>query len=149
MCQMAFDTAKTVGRPTDHGRPVIFDPTGERIIDHIEEFERCGEPNVSDRRLFTADERLSCVGLYRLYKVPETSMNGTEPGEFRPLPDVQEAERDKAIRRVADAVHRMNEAIIRAVDAGVSVELVRVSRYHDGRGNWGEAVPTIREVSSK
>jgi len=44
----------------------------------------------------------------------------------------------------------MNDAIIRAVDAGVSVELVRVSRYHDGRGNWGDqAVPTIREISSK
>jgi hypothetical protein len=77
-------------------------------------------------------------------------MNPTESGEFRPLPDVEETERDKAIRRVADAVHRMNDAIIRAVDAGVSVELVRVSRYHDGRGNWGDqAVPTIREVSSK
>ena len=48
-----------------------------------------------------------------------------QAGEFRPLPDVNENEREKAIRRVADAVHRMNKAIIRAVDQGVSVELVR------------------------
>jgi hypothetical protein len=50
-----------------------------------------------------------------------------QTGEFRPLPDVNENEREKAIRRVADAVHRMNEAIIRAVDQGVSVELVWVT----------------------
>jgi hypothetical protein len=73
-----------------------------------------------------------------------------QTGEFRPLPDVNENEREKAIRRVADAVHRMNEAIIRAVDQGVSVELVRVSRYHDGKGNWGDqAIPTVREMMSK
>ena len=77
-------------------------------------------------------------------------MKPTESGEFRPLPDVTETERDKAIRRVADAVHRMNEAIIRAVNAGVSVELVRTSRYHDGKGNWGDqAIPTIRESVPK
>jgi len=73
-----------------------------------------------------------------------------QTGEFRPLPDVNENEREKAIRRVADAVHRMNEAIIRAVDQGVSVELVRVSRYHDGKGNWvDQAIPTVREMMSK
>ena len=31
-----------------------------------------------------------------------------------------------------------------AVDSGVSVELVRVSRYHEGRGHWGdEVIPAI------
>jgi hypothetical protein len=73
-----------------------------------------------------------------------------QSGEFRPLPDLNEGEREKAIRRVADTVHRMNEAIIRAVDQGVSVELVRVSRYHNGKGSWGDqAIPTIREMMSK
>jgi hypothetical protein len=76
--------------------------------------------------------------------------NQTQSGEFRPLPDANEDERERAIRRVADAVHRMNEAIIRAVDQGVSVELVRVSRHHDGKGNWGDqAIPTIREKMPK
>jgi hypothetical protein len=77
-------------------------------------------------------------------------MNSSQSGEFRPLPETNETESDKAIRRVADAVHRMNEAVIRAVDAGVSVELVRVSRYHDERGSWGDqVVPMIRERASK
>jgi hypothetical protein len=77
-------------------------------------------------------------------------MNSSQSGEFRPLPETNETESDRAIRRVADAVHRMNEAVIRAVDAGVSVELVRVSRYHDQRGNWGDqVVPMIREGASK
>ncbi|MDQ0469368.1 hypothetical protein [Labrys wisconsinensis] len=75
-------------------------------------------------------------------------MNAIVRGEFRPLPGSDETERDKAVRRVADAVHRVNEAIIRAVEAGVSVELVRTSRYHDGRGNWGDQmIPTIREAA--
>lgn len=69
-------------------------------------------------------------------------------GEFRPLPGTVETDAEKAVRRVADAVHRVNEAIIRAVGVGVSVELVRVSRYHDGMGNWGDQmVPTVRERS--
>ncbi|MBV8769285.1 MAG: hypothetical protein JO094_10360 [Hyphomicrobiales bacterium] len=77
-------------------------------------------------------------------------VNREKSGEFRPLPDLNEDERERAIRRVADAVHRMNEAIIRAVDQGVSVELVRVSRYHNGKGSWGDqAIPTIREKTSE
>jgi hypothetical protein len=75
-------------------------------------------------------------------------MNATPTGEFRPLPGSAETEQEKAIRRVADAVHRMNESIIRAVEAGISVELVRTSRYHDGMGSWGDQIiPTIRERS--
>lgn len=58
--------------------------------------------------------------------------------------------RDRAIHRVADAVHRLNEAIQRAVDGGVSVELVRVSRHHGGNGCWGDqVVPTIRETERR
>jgi hypothetical protein len=74
------------------------------------------------------------------------SLNTQPAGEFRPLPGTPETEAQKAVRRVADAVHRVNDAIIRAVGAGISVELVRVSRYHDGLGNWGDQiVPTVRE----
>jgi hypothetical protein len=62
----------------------------------------------------------------------------------RPETDTQ----SRAIHRVAEAVHRMNEAVQRAVAEGVSVELVRVSRHHNGAGAWGDQiVPTIREVS--
>ena len=75
-------------------------------------------------------------------------MNAIPKGEFRPLPDHSETETERAVRRIADAVHRVNEVIVRAVEAGVSVELVRTSRYHDGRGNWGDQlIPTIRKAA--
>lgn len=70
----------------------------------------------------------------------------TEP-VFRRLPVADEPTGERAVRRVAEAVHRMNEAVLRAVEAGVSVELVRVSRHHDGSGNWGDQmIPMIREA---
>ena len=62
----------------------------------------------------------------------------------RPETDAQ----TRAIHRVADAAHRMYEAVQRAVAEGISVELVRVSRHHNGAGAWGDQiVPTIRDVS--
>jgi hypothetical protein len=57
--------------------------------------------------------------------------------EFKAVVLPELTERERAIRRVADAVQRLNQAIQRAVSAGVSVELVRVSRHHDGAGAWG------------
>jgi hypothetical protein len=45
---------------------------------------------------------------------------------------------NQAVATLVEAVNKMNSAISRAVDAGVSIELVRSSRYHDGQGNWGD-----------
>lgn len=71
---------------------------------------------------------------------------GTTAGEFRPLTKEHESEQEAALRRVANAVHQLNEAIIRAVGSGLSVELVRSSRFHDQAGNWGDQmVPMIRD----
>ena len=68
--------------------------------------------------------------------------------EFKPVAPPDLSDKDRAINRVADTVHRVNEAIQRAVAAGVSVELVRVSRHHDGSGNWGDQmIPLVREPS--
>lgn len=56
------------------------------------------------------------------------------------------SERERAVQRVAEAAHRMNEA----VSTGLSVELIRASRCHDGAGSWGDQiVPTIREAPDK
>ncbi|WP_132095550.1 hypothetical protein [Caulobacter sp. BK020] len=55
------------------------------------------------------------------------------------------ADQQRAVDRVAEASHRLNEAVRRATEAGYSVELVRTSRHHDGAGNWGDQiVPTVR-----
>lgn len=70
----------------------------------------------------------------------------TKQPSFTPaaMPDANS--RERAIERIAEASHRLNEAVRRALDAGYSVELVRASRCHDGAGNWGDQIiPTVRE----
>ncbi len=65
--------------------------------------------------------------------------------EFSRLPKAPEPDQERALRRMADAVHHLNLAVTRAVDSGLSVELVRASRHHDGSGNWGDQmVPLVR-----
>ena len=49
-----------------------------------------------------------------------------------------------AIRMLANELHRLNQAVMNAVDAGVSVELVRSARHHGGNGNWGDLlIPVV------
>lgn len=65
--------------------------------------------------------------------------------QFAPAPMPDSSSKDRAVDRVAEASHRLNEAVRRAIEAGYSVELVRASRHHDGSGNWGDQiVPTVR-----
>ena len=37
-----------------------------------------------------------------------------------------------AIRMVANDLHRLNQSVMKAVEAGVSVELIRSARHHGG-----------------
>jgi hypothetical protein len=72
--------------------------------------------------------------------------NQHAPDDFKPLANQSSSDAERAMRRVAEAAHRMNEAIARAVNAGISVELIRVARQHDGLGAWGDQiVPFVRE----
>ena len=65
--------------------------------------------------------------------------------EFAPAAMPNTSAEQRAVDRVAEASHRLNEAVRRAIEAGYSVELVRTSRHHDGAGNWGDQiVPTVR-----
>lgn len=51
---------------------------------------------------------------------------------------------DQAIRMLANNLHRLNQSVIEAVEAGVTVELIRSSRHHDGDGNWGDLlIPVV------
>lgn len=67
----------------------------------------------------------------------------------RPLVDpssqaATDERQQRAIRRLAGDLHRLNHAVMQAVEAGVTVELVRASRHHCGDGNWGDLmVPVI------
>jgi hypothetical protein len=64
---------------------------------------------------------------------------------FAPAAMPNSTAEQRAVDRVAEASHRLNEAVRRAIEAGYSVELVRTSRHHDGSGNWGDQiVPSVR-----
>jgi len=55
-------------------------------------------------------------------------------------------DQEMAIRQVANALHRLNDAVISAVNKGVTVELMRASRYHNETGGWGDMlVPIIHK----
>jgi hypothetical protein len=54
------------------------------------------------------------------------------------------ADQQATIRMLANDLHRLNQSVMKAVDAGVSVELVRSARHHGGDGNWGDLlIPVI------
>jgi len=60
-------------------------------------------------------------------------------------PSMEESQ-EMAIRQVANALHRLNDAVIAAVGKGVTVELMRASRYHNEEGAWGDMlVPIIHK----
>jgi hypothetical protein len=53
------------------------------------------------------------------------------------------ADQQAMIRMVANDLHRLNQSVMKAVDAGVSVELIRSARHHN-EGNWGDLlIPVI------
>jgi hypothetical protein len=62
---------------------------------------------------------------------------------YPPFPDSKTMEYDEAMSHIADAVLTINEAVNRAVSSGMTVELVRTSRCHDGCGNWGDQVSLV------
>lgn len=69
---------------------------------------------------------------------------------FTPTAMPDASTKDRAVERLAEAAHRLNDAVQRATEAGYSVELVRISRHHDGAGNWGDQiVPTVREKGAE
>jgi hypothetical protein len=48
-----------------------------------------------------------------------------------------------AINRLASDLHRLNTAVIAAVEAGISVELQRGARHHIEGGYWGDLMIPI------
>ncbi len=56
---------------------------------------------------------------------------------------VVNTDQESAIRQLANDLHRLNHAVMRAVESGVSVELVRSARHHGGDGNWGDMMVPI------
>lgn len=70
----------------------------------------------------------------------------TQASEIKAAPNDtdQNDAADQAIRMLANDLHRLNQSVSRAVESGVTVELIRSSRHHSGTGNWGDLlVPVI------
>lgn len=71
------------------------------------------------------------------------------PADAIPIPEPFNGPRPSDIefhiRKVADCVHRLNLYITHAVEAGATIELMRGSRAHNGRGQWGDQmIPIVK-----
>jgi hypothetical protein len=53
-----------------------------------------------------------------------------------------EAQMDR-IEAVAQRLEELNEAVRKAVDSGLSVELHRAERHHCGAGCWGDVMKPV------
>ncbi|MEM0977865.1 MAG: hypothetical protein AAGJ34_10040 [Pseudomonadota bacterium] len=71
------------------------------------------------------------------------------PAHITPVDEAPGGDKtESAIRMLANDLHRLNQSVVRAVEAGVTVELIRSSRHHNGDGNWGDLlVPVIVKQS--
>jgi len=67
----------------------------------------------------------------------------------RSASSMAETEQDKAFRHIAEAVQRINESVNIAVNAGITVELIRTSRCHNGKGNWGDQLTPVIPVQAR
>lgn len=67
-------------------------------------------------------------------------------GCCRHAPGPDTVELDAAVRRVSDQLQRLNGAIIEAVEAGATIELLRGSRHHTGTGRWGDQMRPVVTV---
>jgi hypothetical protein len=53
-------------------------------------------------------------------------------------------EQQAAIRMLGNDLHRLNQTVMRCVEAGLSVELQRTARHHSDGGYWGDLlVPVV------
>ena len=71
---------------------------------------------------------------------PQTRVKERAAEQASTMSDDQQS----AIRSLANDLHRLNHSVMKAVEAGVSVELVRSARHHGGDGNWGDLlIPVV------
>ena len=57
------------------------------------------------------------------------------------------ADQQEALNAVRDQAKALNMAIARAVEAGLIVEVNRMSRCHNGQAAWGDQIAPIAQHS--
>ncbi len=72
-------------------------------------------------------------------------MNAKPPVKERSeeMASLMDADQQSAIRMVANDLHRLNQSVMKAVESGVAVELIRAARHHCGDGNFGDLLTPI------
>ena len=73
-------------------------------------------------------------------------MNATKPPvkeRSEEMASSMSTDEQAAIRMVANDLHRLNQSVMKAVEAGVSVELIRSARHHCGNGNFGDLLTPV------
>ncbi len=72
-------------------------------------------------------------------------MNAKPPVKERSeeMASLMNADQQAVIRMVANDLHRLNQSVMKAVEAGVSVELIRSARHHCGDGNFGDLLTPV------
>lgn len=73
-------------------------------------------------------------------------MNASKPPvkeRSEEMASTMSSDEQTAIRMVANDLHRLNQSVMKAVEAGVSVELIRSARHHSGDGNFGDLLTPI------
>ncbi len=73
-------------------------------------------------------------------------MNATKPPVKERSEEMSSAmsmDEQSAIRMVANDLHRLNQSVMKAVEAGISVELIRSARHHCGNGNFGDLLTPV------
>jgi hypothetical protein len=68
----------------------------------------------------------------------QTKVNERAEALARTMSDEQQA----AIRALGNDLHRLNHAVMRCVETGLSVELQRTARHHTG-GYWGDLLAPV------
>jgi hypothetical protein len=70
----------------------------------------------------------------------QTKVKERAEAQTTEMTDPQQA----AIRALANDLHRLNQAVVRCVESGLSVELHRTARHHAEGGYWGDLmVPVV------
>lgn len=52
-------------------------------------------------------------------------------------------EQQASVRMLANDLHRLNQSVMNAVEAGMSVELIRSARHHGGDGAFGDLLTPV------
>ena len=117
----------------DHRRPVV-DHRHARI-------HRAGSSSGRRRNRHDTNQRKRPTGIH---KEKWHGTQNTRQGARRGTVLDHDIDQQAVIRMVANDLHRLNQSVMKAVEAGVSVELVRSARHHGGNGNWGDLlIPVV------